>query len=79
MREQIVVSADREAEATLEAVDPAAGPAIDVADPALAQLARAADVVSVERVAAVDPDVARLQVTGGVPDRGLGRIAGWAP
>ena len=60
-RDGLVLAADHQAEAALEAEDAAARPHVDVVDPALGELARAADVVVVARVAAVDHRVARLE------------------
>ena len=59
--DRLVGAADHQAVAALEAEDAAAGAAVDVVDPALGELAGAADVVAVVGVAAVDDRVAGLE------------------
>ena len=54
-------AADHQAVAALQAPDAAAGADVDVVDAPLGELAGAADVVVVVRVAAVDDDVAALE------------------
>ena len=71
-----VGAADHQAVAALEAEDAAAGAAVDVVDPLLADLGGAADVVAVVGVAAVDDRVAGLEHGGHVLDRLLGDLAG---
>ena len=59
--DDLLLAADHQAEAALEAPDAAARAAVDVVDALLAQRRRVPDVVDVVRVAAVDDDVAGLE------------------
>jgi hypothetical protein len=70
----LVVAADHEAVAAVQAPDPAAGPAVDQVDAALPQPGRPLDVVAVVRVAAVDDDVARFHPVGELVDDLLGDL-----
>ena len=65
------VAADHEAVAALETEHAAARPAVQVVDTAGLELLRAADVVGVVRVAAVDDRVPRLELVGEVLEDGL--------
>ena len=58
-RHRLVLAADHQAVAPLEAEDAARGPAVDVVDAARRELLRPGDVVPVVRVAAVDHGVVR--------------------
>ena len=60
--DDLVLAADHEAVAALEAVHAAAGAGVDVVDVLRGERLRAADVVLEERVAAVDDRVARLEL-----------------
>ena len=73
--DRLVLAADHEAVAALQAPDPAAGPAVDVVDALRPQLLGAADVVAVVRVATVDHGVAGLEQVG-QPVDGLLDVAG---
>ena len=66
--DRVVVAADHQAVAALEAEDAAAGADVDVVDALLAQLRGPADVVAVVGVAAVDDDVALVQQRGDLVD-----------
>ena len=70
--DRIVLAADHQAEAALEAEDAAARPDVDVVDPALGELACPPDVVVVPGVAAVDHGVSRLEQRGELGDGALG-------
>ena len=70
--DRVVLAADHQAVAALEAPDAAAGADVDVVDAALGQRGRARDVVAVVGVAAVDDDVARLEQRGQAVDGRLG-------
>ena len=74
--DRAVGAADHQAVAALEAEDAAAGAAVDVVDPLLADLGGAADVVAVVGVAAVDDRVAGLEHRGDGVDGLLGDLAG---
>ena len=67
----LVVAADHHAVAALEAPDAAADADVDVVDLPLAELARAAEVVDVVRVAAVDDRVALLEVRRELGQNGI--------
>ena len=64
VRDDPVLAADHEAVAALEAEDAAARADVDVVHPARLELGGAVDVVAVVAVAAVDDDVAALEVPG---------------
>src|SRR6185312_15695498 len=72
--DRLVVAADHQAVAAVEAEDAAAGAHVDVVQPLLAELGGAAQVVAVVGVAAVDDGVVGLQQRGqlrdGVVDEG---------
>jgi hypothetical protein len=67
--------ADHHAEATVKAPDPARGADIDIGDVLGGQSLGAADIVLVERVAAVDHDIARRGEIGQLGNRRLGDLA----
>jgi hypothetical protein len=71
-----VRAADHQAVAALEAEDPSAGSAVDVVDAALGELARAADVVGVVGVAAIDDRVTLGERVGDLVHGGLGDVTG---
>ena len=68
VRDDLVLAADHQAVAALEAEHAAAGADVDVVDALLAQLGRPVDVLAVVGVAAVDDDVARLHQLGQLLD-----------
>jgi hypothetical protein len=74
--DDLVLAAEHQAEAALDAPHAPAGAAVDVVDPLLAELVRVADVVEVVGVAAVDDHVAGLQHLGDGLDRLVGDLAG---
>src|SRR5690349_8611902 len=74
--DRLLLAADHQAIAPLEPPDPAAGAAIEVAHALSLQLPGAADVILVERVAAIDHDVAGIEKLAELPHRLLRRPAG---
>ncbi|KAG5727851.1 hypothetical protein E4T56_gene6585, partial [Termitomyces sp. T112] len=64
----LVVSANDHAVAALTASDAPAGADIDAFQSFRRKLARPADVILVNRIAAIDNDVARLEQVGKLPD-----------
>ena len=73
--ERRLVAADHEAEAALEAEDAAARAAVEVVDPALGELARPSQIVSIVRVAAVHDRVAGREQLRDLPHRTLRHLA----
>ena len=74
--DDLLLAADHQAEAALEAPDAAARADVHVVDPLVPERARVADVVVVVRVAAVDDRVAGLQHLGQRLDRLVGDLTG---
>ena len=69
--DDVVLAADHEAEAAVETEHAAARPAVDVVDTARLEARGTIDVVAVVRVAAVDDDVALVEVREQLVDRGV--------
>ena len=76
MIDDLFVAADHQAIAPVEPPDAAAGTGVDVINALFPQGARAAHVVLVEAVAAVDHDIAGLQHAAQLRDRTLGCFTG---
>src|ERR1700688_2158234 len=74
--DRVARAADHQAVAAVDAPDAAAGAGVEIVDALARQLACAAHVVLVIRVAAVDHRVAGLEMTGKRADRPLGDLAG---
>ena len=72
----LLASADHQAEAALHAPDAARSADIDIVDAARRKRLRAADIVLVEAVAAIDDDCAGFGKAAELLDRRLGGIAG---
>ena len=70
------LAADHHAEATLQAEHAAAGADIDVADAPLGERRRPVDVVAVVAVAAVDEDIALVEMLGHIGDDAVGDAGG---
>ena len=72
----LLTSADHQAEAALHAPHSARSADVDIVDAARRERLRAADIVFVEAVAAIDDDRAGTGKAGELIDRRLGGIAG---